>query len=101
MRSEITPEQYRGMVEYLETVSATVREVMVLLPDKDFDEVWMFVEHGEHGLGLSLAAWILANSNIPVPARLAEALYDLTEGLVDRSEMPDKFRTVEDEAQNP
>jgi len=81
------------VLKYLNVVRQTMWEFMCLFPGEDFQPVWKLVEHGEPARGLFDVAWMVATADVPLPATLAEALYELTAGLIPRDEMPDELRT--------
>jgi hypothetical protein len=76
---------------YLRRVRDLLSSVAAILTHDEQAEVSYLVDHGEPAEALRTLAWIIVEEDKRVPAAALAAIKDLTAGLVDEKDLPDRL----------
>ena len=77
--------------DYLHRVRGLLSSVASVLTVEEQDELSHLIDHGEPAEALRALAWIVVEENKRIPASAIAAIRELTSGLVDENDLPNKL----------
>lgn len=74
--------------DYVNQVRQLLASVSPILTDTEQAEVSHLIDHDECGEALRALAWIVVEENKRIPASSIAAIRELSEGLIDETDLP-------------